>query len=99
MTDFPPLQSLLNTQATTLQAKQADAKPGSDVSSEFEALFVSQFVDEMLKTVEVSQSGEGFGGDMWRSFMSEAIAENLVERGGFGLAGNIDQMLAAYKSK
>ena len=33
---------------------------------------------------------------MWRSFMSEAVAKHLVEQGGLGLAGSVEQMMNAY---
>ena len=43
-----------------------------------------------------------FGGkdqaEMWRSFMSEAVAKHLVEQGGLGLAGSVEQMMNAYSS-
>ena len=54
-------------------------------AKEFETLFLSQFVDEMLKTVDLDAATGGRDMHMWRSFMSQAMAESLVEQGGLGL--------------
>ncbi len=66
-------------------------------AKDFEAVFLSQFVDELMKTVDMAGTAGGKDSQMWRSFMSEALSKSLVERGGLGLAGNIEQMMAAYK--
>lgn len=67
------------------------------IAREFEAVFLSQFVDEMMKTVDYGPASGGQGAEMWRSFLSQAMAETLSERGGLGLSGNISQMLNAYR--
>ena len=98
MSDMPaklPIQSLgtgqVRPERTELSASERES------AREFEKLFLSQFVDEMLKTVDLSEAGGGEHSHMWRSFMAEAMAENLVDQGGFGLTGNIEQMMSAYK--
>ncbi len=84
---------VLTPSANSLQMKEAkEIKTGKD----FEAVFLTQFVDEMMKTAGPTAFGGKQQADMWRSFMSEAIAKNLVEQGGFGLAGNVSDMLSAY---
>lgn len=70
----------------------------SEVAKEFEALFLGQFVEQVMSTVELKTSGGGQGEEMWRSFLSQAIAEQLTEQGGLGLKSSVEQMLAAYKS-
>lgn len=67
------------------------------VSKEFETVFISQFVDQMMKTVDYGPTSGGQGAEMWRSFLSQAMAEQLSERGGLGLSANIEQMLGAYR--
>lgn len=85
---------------------QTAAQPPSSLLSEaelakakeFEAMFLSQFVDEMMRTVDTG--GAAFGGqdgDMWRSFLSEAIADHLADAGGLGLAQSVENKIAAYK--
>lgn len=84
----------------TQLAENVGPKAGAreaEVAKEFEALFLSQFVDQVMSTVEVKSSGGGQGAEMWRSFLSQAIADQLVEQGGLGLKTNVEQMLAAYK--
>ncbi len=94
MTDI----SALSLQAAKTAVSQAKASQQEVQSAkEFEAVFLSQFVDEMMKTVDMSEAGGGKDTHMWRSFMSEAISKSLVDRGGLGLAGNIQQMMSAYK--
>lgn len=67
-------------------------------AKEFETLFLSQFVDEMLKTVDLDAATGGRDMHMWRSFMSQAMAESLVDQGGLGLATSVEQMMSAYKT-
>ena len=87
-----PLQGLSAT-ASRLPLKNAkEIQTGKD----FEAVFLTQFVDQMMKTAGTTAFGGKQQADMWRSFMSEEIAKNLVEQGGLGLAGNVSDMLGAY---
>ncbi|TDK50208.1 rod-binding protein [Antarcticimicrobium luteum] len=67
------------------------------LAKEFEAVFLSQFVDQMMKTVDYGPAAGGQGAEIWRSFLSQAMAEQLSERGGLGLSANIAQMLNAYR--
>lgn len=84
-------------QAKVHQQSQALNEKELESAKEFEAVFLSQFVDEMMKTVDVGVSTGGKDGEMWRSFMSDALSQGLVDRGGLGLAANIGQVISAYK--
>lgn len=88
---FTPPNHGAETATGRTQSKEREAL------QEFESLFLAKFVDEMLKTVKFSETEGQFGGEMWRSFMSEAIAENLIKRGGLGITDNIGRMTSAYK--
>lgn len=66
------------------------------ISKEFEAVFLTQFVDQVMKTAGSTAFGGEKQAEMWRSFMSEAVANHLVEQGGLGLAGQVSQMLSSY---
>lgn len=92
------IQSTFLTNA--LGQPQGDARSAQTVaaSQEFEAVFLSQFVDEMMKTAGASAFGDEHQAEMWRSFMSEAVAKHLVEQGGVGLSGSVSQMIGAYTS-
>lgn len=98
MSDLPILFTSQNS------AIQPNRKPDSQLSEEeiakakeFETLFLTQFVDEMMKTVDLNAATGGRDMHMWRSFMSEAMAKSLVDQGGLGLATSVEQMMSAYK--
>lgn len=88
----PPTMS-----AETAAPHSAPIKPSVAVAREFEVLFMGQIVDQMLKTIDFGSYSGGFGEDMWRSFMANALAEKIVDQSGIGLAGNIEDMLNAYR--
>lgn len=74
----------------------ADARRANAKAADFEAVFLSQFVDQMMKTTGDTAFGGEKQAEMWRSFMSEAVAKHLVEQGGLGLTGQVSEMLSAY---
>ena len=93
MMDVPPLSTPVTPDA---QANVADTSKTGAAES-FEALFLSQFVDEMMKTVDPSAFGGEQNAHMWRSFMSEAVSKHLAESGGFGFGTSIQRALGAYE--
>lgn len=95
MSDIPLVGSLAQAKAQMMQQKAGVSADEAEAAKEFEAVFLSQFVDEMLKTVDMGTGDND--GQMWRSFMSEAISRSLVDQGGLGMAANVQQMMAAYK--
>jgi len=79
---------------------ETPARPQAEevrLAREFEAVFLSQFVDEMMKTVDYGPAAGGRGAEMWRSFLSRAMADKLAEDGGLGLSASIGQVLNAYR--
>ena len=68
----------------------ADQAKAAETAKEFEAVFLTQFVDQMMKTAGDTAFGGKDQAEMWRSFMSEAVAKHLVEQGGLGLAGSVE---------
>ena len=73
-----------------------DAKKSVETARDFEAVFLTQFVDQMMKTTGKTAFGGEKQAEMWRSFMSEAVAQHLVEQGGLGLTGHVEHMINAY---
>jgi len=73
-----------------------ETSKSADTARDFEAVFLTQFVDQMMKTTGDTAFGGEQQADMWRSFMSEAVAKHLVEQGGLGLTGHVEQMINAY---
>lgn len=93
----PPISPLAPGVANEANASAQGSGKEAELAKEFEAVFISQFVDEMMKTVDYGPAAGGQGAEMWRSFLSQALADKLSERGGLGLSGNITQMLGAYR--
>ena len=98
MSDLP---ILFTPQNAAVQPNRTADSPLSEEeiakAKEFETLFLTQFVDEMMKTVDLNAATGGRDMHMWRSFMSEAMAKSLVDQGGLGLATSVEQMMSAYK--
>jgi Rod binding domain-containing protein len=70
---------------------------GTDVGKEFEAAFLSQGIDEMLKTAKITTFGGGHAEEMFRSFLSRAVAEAIAETAPIGIAEQVDAAIAAYQ--
>ena len=65
---------------------------------EFEAMFLTQMVDEMLSTVNIGTFGGGHAEETWRSFLSNAIGESIAEQNSTGIARSIETAMARYQS-
>lgn len=68
----------------------------AEAAKQFEAVFLTQAVDEMMNTVDVGSFGGGTGEKMWKSFMSQAIADQIAETGTTGIAQSVEAMLRSY---
>lgn len=83
--------------ATTLQEPPRRDEKAWSAAHRIEAAFLA----EMLKGAGVAEPPESFGGGagegQFASFLREAIAVEIVESGGIGLAGSIYEQLAARK--
>ncbi|QEW25600.1 rod-binding protein [Roseovarius indicus] len=89
----PPATVTLTGQSdhTTLRTRQ------EDVAQEFEAVLLSKFVDEMMKTVSVGTFGNKQQAEIWRSFLSDAVADQIAQSGGLGLEPQIKDAIGAYR--
>lgn len=67
-----------------ISKKIDDIKKGA---KSFESYFVQTLLKEMKKGIKKEgQSDSGYGKGMYQSMFDEAIANNIAERGGIGLA-------------
>lgn len=66
------------------------------IAREFEAVFLSQAVEEMLKNVDIGSFGGGHAEETWRSFLARAYAEELAAQGTTGIAQGVESTIAAY---
>ncbi len=96
----------VKTSMAALQVTGAQiAQPGkvapdapSSAAREFEAMFLTQMVDEMLKQVEIGKFGGGQAAEQWRYFLAEAFGKEMAAEGGAGIAQSIDAALSAYEN-
>lgn len=56
------------------------------VAQDLEATLLGPFVNEMLPKDASSVYGQGVGGDIWRSMLSDQIAHQLAKAGSLGIA-------------
>jgi Rod binding domain-containing protein len=88
MTGIPPV-------SLPVMPPPATAGEGAAATAQaFEAMFLTQTVDEMLKTVPLM--GGGHGEEMWRSFLARAIAEEISGGAGAGIAQSVETAIAGY---
>lgn len=78
--------------ATTRSASGSAA----DAAHEFEVVFLSQAVEEMMRGTTAGEFGGGHGEETWRSFLARAFAEEIARHGSVGVARSIEAGIAAY---
>ncbi|MGY6704320.1 rod-binding protein [Roseinatronobacter sp.] len=77
------------------------ATPTTDearAAHEFETVFLSQAVEEMMRGISAGEFGGGHGEEMWRSFMARALAEEIATHGSVGIARSIAAGISAYST-
>jgi Rod binding domain-containing protein len=63
-----------------------------ETAQKFEATFLSSMLQEMFEGVETSAPfGGGPGETMFRSFLTEAMAKQMVRAGGVGIAASVER--------
>ena len=80
--------------APPLPARAARPDAGR-VAGEFESVFLTRVVDEMLATSR-GMFGDGPADGAWRGVMARAVADGIVRDGGVGLAPSVEASIAAY---
>jgi len=71
------------------QAKRAAIKK---TAQDFEASFLSQAFGSMSEGVEISEPfGGGQGEKMFKSFLNDAMAKQVVKSGGIGVAASVQR--------
>lgn len=93
MSSVPPVSVPISAPAAT----QGSFATEGDALKSFEAVFLSQVVDEMMKTVDIDATMGAHSAEMWRSVLSQALADGLMESGGLGIADSIESKINAYK--
>ena len=70
----------------------------ASVSKEYESVFISQFLGSMFEGISTDGiTGGGQGEEMFRSLMVDQYAKGLTQRGGFGLATQMQSELMKHQ--
>lgn len=69
------------------------------VAQNFAAVFLTEMVDEMMRTVKVGGLDGGHGEEVWRSFLARSVADQIAKTGTAGVAQSVERMLAAYRTQ
>lgn len=81
------LQSGATAPSAAELAKRGDIQR---TAQQFEASFLGVMLQAMFKDVNVSQPfGGGEGEEMWKSFLTDAMAKSVTKAGGVGIAGPV----------
>lgn len=69
-------------------------------AEEFESFFLAQTLNQMQQGIETAPPfGGGPGEKAWRSFLSQAMADEMVSAGGIGLADSLVADMIALQAK
>ena len=63
-----------------------------DAAQKFESQFLAQMIGQMFEGIETDGPfGGGFGEEMFRSMMTDAMANQMAQAGGIGLADTVQR--------
>lgn len=81
-----------------VRAKSPIVSEDARVAKEFEAMLLAQAVDQMLETVDIGAMGGGFAEKTWRSFLAQAIAEEISGTGATRISESVQSAIADYRA-
>jgi flagellar protein FlgJ len=85
-----PVDALAGAGATPTAAEMAKRADIKKTAQNFEASFLNIMMQSMFKDVKVGEPfGGGEGEDVWKSFMTDAVAKQMAKAGGIGLASSV----------
>ncbi|MDP3408763.1 rod-binding protein [Bosea sp. (in: a-proteobacteria)] len=62
---------------------------------QFEAQVISTFIEQMMPEATANTFGSGTAGGVWRSMLSEQIANQIAKAGGLGIREKVEAAIAA----
>ena len=98
--DLPPTRPVPQPDLLRPAAHSDDRPAGAAdgrAAREFEHVFLAQVVSTMLETGGIETFGGGHAEEMWRSQLADALAGELVDQGGVGLADSVRSSISAYE--
>ena len=78
---------------------KAPKTPERIQAENFEAVFLTQFIGEMMDSVDTGLTSGGYAEDTWKSVLSSEYAKSIAEQGNTGIASSIESQLKAYRGK
>ena len=92
MADPIALSPNLLTPATTTTASNLARSKVKDVAQKFESQFLAQMIGHMFEGIETDGPfGGGFGEQMFRSVMTDTMAQQMTKAGGVGLSATVQR--------
>lgn len=85
LSPIPPLR-------VTTPPEDSDA---TQAARDFEAMFLAQSFEQSFKTLPDTAFGGGHAGETWRHFLARAIADEVAQGGGTGIAQWLAPQIAA----
>jgi Rod binding domain-containing protein len=88
----PAPASKLATPGAPAAASDEQRAKAKDAADKFEGQFLSMMLQQMFQGVSTDGPfGGGFGEEMFRSLMTDAMAKNMTKAGGVGLSDTIQR--------
>lgn len=76
-------------------ASDAAQMKNAKTMQQFEAQVISTFIEQMLPEASANNFGSGTAGGVWRSMLSEQIANQIAKAGGLGIREKVEAAIAA----
>lgn len=78
-------------------AGKTGAEKISTVARDFEAMMLTQALQSMFEGVSTEGAfGGGYAEEVYRGMMLDAVARSIADRGGLGIAPQVEQQIKAY---
>lgn len=76
---------------TSSEGAQSSTPVSNPAFKKFEAVMLQSFIESMFTGENQAVFGEGIAGGYWKSMMSEAIASQMADAGGIGIARMLEE--------
>jgi Rod binding domain-containing protein len=86
------------TAAMTARPGAAAPDAAQTAAREFEAVFLTQTVEELFRNIDIGSFGGGHAEETWRSFLARAYADQLAGQGMTGIAQSVEATILAYQT-
>lgn len=73
---------------------QSNTPVSNPAFKKFEAVMLQSFIESMFTGENQAVYGEGIAGGYWKSMMSEALANQMADAGGIGIARMLEEQSA-----